>query len=811
MIRNYFKIAWRNLMKYKFISFINLFGLTVGLTCCLLITTYIINELSFDRYNKKAENIYRVTRSFNNSEGVVSLRLSTISPPFGYYFPTDFPEIKEMTRLLNNGTTPLKYKDKLINERDVYFADEHLFDVFTLPVLQGDPKTALKEPFSVMLSEETAKKYFGRDDPMNKVLRANNQFDVKVTGIYKAFPANSHLHPGMLISFNTLKDSAVYGAENLRTNWGNNSFFTYLLLPEHYDANRMIAQFPAFVNRRMDHRDYNGDLPSKFTKLGLQKLTDIHLYSHTDYEAEPNGDMARVYIFSVIALFILLIACINYMNLSTARSALRAREIGIRKVIGARRKELIFQFLSESVLISCAAIFISFILLYFALPWLNRISDQHLSVQILMSWKILIPIFLTPFVIGIISGLYPALYMSSFQPVKTLKGLFKAGSGNISFRKLMVVTQFAISIVLIITTVIVFQQLRYMQSTSLGYDKEHIFTVPYNNFLNSSYETFRNELLQNRDVRNVARSSRIPTGRLLDAMGASAYIGDSLRPVTADIKFLAADYDFIPTYGVPLAAGRNFSRSFGTDTSNFILNEASVQAIGWKSPQDAIGKDFKYGSLKGKVIGVIRDFHFESLHQKIVPMVLVNPKIDPNQSFFNSMSVKISGNNMATTLAAVEKAWKKYLPEIPYQYTFLEENFNRLYESEQKQGAIFTIFSCIAIFIACLGLFGLSAFAITQRLKEIGVRIVLGAKMNSIVTLLSKDFLRLVLIASVIAFPVAWYAMTRWLQDFAYRINIQWWVFILSAVVALIVALGTVSFHAIKAALTNPVQSLRSE
>ncbi len=811
MIRNYFKIAWRNLMKYKFISFINLFGLTVGLTCCLLITTYIVNELSFDRYNKKAENIYRVTRSFNNSEGVVSLNLSTISPPFGYYFPTDFPEIKEMTRLLNNGTTPLKYQDKLINEPDVYFADEHLFDVFTLPVLQGDPKTALKEPFSVMLSEETAKKYFGGDDPMNKILRANNQFDVKVTGIYKAFPANSHLHPGMLISFNTLKDSAVYGAENLRTNWGNNSFFTYLVLPDHYDASRMIAQFPAFVNRRMDHKDYNGDLPSKYTKLGLQKLTDIHLYSHTDYEAEPNGDITRVYIFSIIALFILLIACINYMNLSTARSALRAREIGIRKVIGARKKELIFQFLSESVLISCTAILISFILLYFALPWLNRISDQHLSVRILISWKILIPIFLTPFVVGILSGLYPALFMSSFQPVKTLKGIFKAGSGNISFRKLLVVAQFAISIVLIITTVIVFQQLRYMQSTSLGYDKEHIFTVPYNNFLNSSYESFRNELLQNRDVRDVARSSRIPTGRLLDAMGASAYIGDSLRPVTADIKFLAADYDFIPTYGVQLAAGRNFSRSYGTDTSNFILNQASVQAIGWKSAQDAIGKDFKYGSLKGKVIGVIRDFHFESLHQKIVPMVLVNPRTDPNQSFFNSLSVKISGNNMAATLAVVEKTWKKYLPEIPYQYTFLEENFNRLYESEQRQGAIFTIFSCIAIFIACLGLFGLSAFAITQRLKEIGVRIVLGAKMNSIVTLLSKDFLRLVLIASVIAFPVAWYAMTRWLQDFAYRINIQWWVFILSAIVALIVALGTVSFHAIKAALTNPVQSLRSE
>ena len=811
MLRNYFKIAWRNLMKYKSISFINLFGLTVGLTCCLLITTYIINELSFDRYNKNAENIYRVTRSFNNSDGVVSLNLSTVSPPFGYYFPTDFPEIRKMTRLLNGGTTPLKYKDKLINEPNVYFADENLFDVFSLKVLEGDPRTALKEPFSIMLSEEAAKKYFGNEDPVNKILKANNQFDVKVTGVYRAFPANAHMHPGVLVSFNTLRDSAVYGEANLRTNWGNNSFFTYLLLPDHYDINRMIAQFPAFIDRRMDHKDYNGEIPSKYTKLGLQKLTDIHLHSHTDYEAEPNGDIGRVYIFSVIALFILLIASINYMNLSTARSALRAREIGIRKVIGARKKEIILQFLSESVLITWAAILISFVLLYLTLPWLNNISGQFLSISILMKWQVLVPLLLTPFVVGILSGLYPALYMSSFQPVKTLKGLFKAGSGNISLRKILVVAQFSISIVLIITTVIVFQQLRYMQETSLGYDKEHLISLPYYNSINTAYESFRNELLQNRDIKNAARSSRIPTGRLLDAMGAFTLVGDSMRPVTTDIKNVATDYDFIPTYGIRVIAGRNFSRAYGTDTTNFILNEASVRAIGWKSPEDAIGRNFNYGQYKGKVIGVIGDFHFESLHQKIVPIVLLNPATAPGQSFFNSLSIKLSGNNLQTSLAAVEKTWRKYHPEIPYQYTFLDESFTKLYQAEQRQGTLFTVFACIAIFIACLGLFGLSAFAITQRVKEIGVRKVLGAKVNSIVTLLSKDFLKLVLIAAIIAFPIAWYAMTHWLQDFAYRISIHWWVFVLSAIAALIVALATVSFHAIKAAVANPVSSLRSE
>ena len=811
MIKNYFKIAWRNLVKYKFISFINLFGLTVGLTCCLLITAYILNELSYDKYNKNAENIYRVTRSFNNADGVVSLNLSTVSPPFGYYLPTDFPEIKKMTRLLNSGTTTIKYQEKLISEPDVYFADENLFDVFTLDVIKGDPKTALKDPFSVMLTEDVAKKYFGNEDPINKVLRADNQFDVKVTGIYKPFPPNSHMHPGILVSFNTLKDSAVYGAENLRTNWGNNSFFTYLLLPSHYNINNMIARFPSFIDKRMAGQEYVGQQASKFTKLDLQKLTDIHLYSHTDYEAEPNGDMSRVYIFSAIALFILLIACINYMNLSSARSALRAKEIGIRKVIGARRKELIFQFLSESVIIAWAAILIAFVCLYFTLPWLNNISGQQLALSILMKWQVLVPVFFAPFVVGILSGLYPALFMSSFQPVKTLKGLFKVGGGNISFRKVLVVVQFAISIVLIITTIIVFQQLRYMQETSLGYDKEHLITLPYYNSINTEYETFRNELLHNANIKEVARSSRIPTGRLLDASGASAMAGDSMRPVTADIKFVAADYDFIPTYGVHVVAGRNFSRAYSLDTTNFILNEAAIKAIGWKTPQEAVGKDFQYGGVKGHVVGVIGDFHFESLHQKIVPIVLANPPTSPTDSRFNNLSVKVAGKNIPGALASVEKVWKKYLPEFPYQYSFLDEKFEKLYESEQRQGTIFTVFACIAIFIACLGLFGLSAFAITQRVKEIGVRKVLGANISSIVTLLSKDFLKLVMIAAIIAFPIAWYAMTHWLRDFAYRINIHWWVFVLAAILASLVALITVSFQAIKAAVANPVKSLRTE
>jgi putative ABC transport system permease protein len=497
------------------------------------------------------------------------------------------------------------------------------------------------------------------------------------------------------------------------------------------------------------------------------------------------------------------------MNLSTARSALRAREIGIRKVAGARKRELVSQFLSESVLLSWVAILIAFGLLYLTLPALNKISGQEISADILLRWQVIVPVFLTPFIVGILSGLYPALFMSSFQPVKTLKGLFKTSGSNLSFRKVLVIVQFAISIVLIITTAIVFQQLHYMQKKSLGFDKEHIVVVPYNNALNDKYEAFRTDLLSNSNFKNSTRTSRIPTGRLLDDMGAYVLSGDSMKATNTDIKFVSVDYDFVPTYGIPMAAGRNFSREYGTDTLGFVLNESAVKSIGWKSPGEAVGKDFKYGNTKGHVIGVIKDFHFESMHQSIVPIVLV--MFPPSVSYFNNLSVKFSGNNLPASLSYLENTWKKFLPEIPYQYAFLDENFDKLYEAEQRQGNIFTIFACIAIFIACLGLFGLSAFTITQRVKEIGIRKVLGADVSTIVLMLSKDFLKLVAFSAPIAWLVAFLFMHKWLQDFAYRIGMPWWIFIVAGIVAALIALITISFQAIKAAVANPVKSLRTE
>jgi len=805
MIKNYLRSAFRNIARHKFISFINIFGLTIGLTCCLLILTYIVKELSYDKFNHNAPNIYRVSRSFNTADGIVNLHLGAVAPPFGPLLKNEFPDIKKVTRLFPNGDVVLRYKDKLLTEKGSYFADENFLSFFDLKTVAGDPKTALSEPYTVMMTEDMARKYFGNEDPINKEIRLDNTANFKVTGIFKPFPANSQMHPQMLLSFNTLNDEKVYGRNQLATNWGNNSFFTYLLLPDHYNIDRISSQFPAFIDKYMNSPGQPRQ--SKFTQLHIQRFLDIHLHSHLDDEVEQNGDIKRVYIFSAIALFILLIACINYMNLSTARSTLRAKEIGIRKVIGAQQKEIITQFLSESVLITYFSLVLAVNLTWLLLPLINRLSELGLSINSLFQPIILVSVLLLPLIIGLISGIYPAIFMSSFKPIKVLKGILKVGSGNISFRKVLVVVQFSISIILIIATTIVFQQLRYIQTKSLGFNKDHLVTlagIPANQF-----EAFRADVLRDPAVKDIGRSSRIPSGRLLDDQGVSVFDGDKPLPVKADIKCINADYGFIPTYGIKMAAGRNFSRDFATDSNNFVINASAVSALGWKSPESAIGKDMSYGGVKGKVIGVVNDFHFESLHQNIIPLLMEMPSFANNS--YRRITVKIDGNHINSALATLEQTWKKYQPETPFEYSFLDERFQKLYNSEQEQGNLFTIFSCLAIFIACLGLFGLSAFTISQRVKEIGVRKVLGASIPQIVTELSKDFLKLVIVAAVIALPIAWYAMSKWLLDFAFRVSIQWWVFVMAGVIALIIAFATISYQSIKAAIANPVKSLRSE
>lgn len=814
MIKNYLRSAFRNIKRHPFISFINIFGLTVGLACCLLILSYIINERSYDKFNTNVKDIRRVTRIFYSGKNVESLHLSAIAPPFGPLLQSAFPDIKKITRVLPIRTTAFHYNDKLFNEQNSVFADENFFDFFTVPVVKGDHNNALKEPYSIMLSETTAKKYFGDTDPLGKGIFLDNVFmgkiknAFKVTGVFKAFPANSHMHPDILLSFSTLKDPAIYGENGLENDFGGNAFFTYLLFPKDYNTDRIESQLPDFLDKYVHLGGMAGNAKTHdATKLTFEKLADIHLYSHLDDEFEENGDIKRVYIFSAIALFILLIACINYMNLSTARSVLRAKEIGIRKVIGAQRKEIISQFLSESVLITWLAFALAMAATSFLLPMINHLANTNLAFSSLLQWQILAPILLLPFIIGLISGIYPAIFMSSFLPVKVLKGIIKTGSGGVSFRKVLVVVQFSISIILIVATTVVYRQLQYIQKADLGFSKDAVLTMGYVGELHPQFDAFKADLLKNAAIKEVGRSSRIPSGRLLDFQGGSVLVDGVMKPIQGDLKCISTDYGFIPTYGMKMAAGRNFSKEFSTDTNNYIVNEAAVRSLGWKTPENAIGKDIIYGGIRGKVIGIVKDFHFESLHQAITPLLFRLP----SNNGYHVMSVKVNSSNVQTAVSALQTTWHKYLPDTPFDFTFLDDKFRQLYNSEQQQGNLFTIFSCIAIFIACLGLFGLSAFTITQRVKEIGVRKVLGASVRQIVLELSKDFLRLVLISAVIAIPVAEWSMHEWLADFAFHTEMSWWIFAAAGIIALIIAFVTISFQSIKAALANPVKSLRAE
>jgi putative ABC transport system permease protein len=807
MIKNYLRSAFRNVKRHPFISFINIFGLTVGLACCLIIVTYVINEKSYDKYNKNADDIYRVTRIFYSAPNVESLHLSSIAPAFGPRLAAAFPDMKEMTRTLPTGITSFRYGDKLFNEQNTFFADENFFDFFSVPIISGgNPHKVLAEPYNTLITNEIAKKYFGNENPVNKeIILDNNKHAFKIAGVFGAFPANSHMHPDILISFNTLKDSTIYGEKQLQTNFGNNSFYTYIMFPKNYNVERVRGQLPGFLDKYCAVLGAPAGLkPHNTTTLTLQKLTDIHLTSHLDDEVEENGNITRVYIFSAIALFILLIACINYMNLSTARSALRAREIGIRKVVGARRKEIIAQFLSESAMITYVSLVIAFGLTALLLPAIGNMSGLQLSIKSLLNWNILIPVLLLPAIVGLVSGIYPALFMSSFIPVKVLKGLFKVQTSAFSFRKILVVLQFAVSIILIVATAVVFKQLQYIQDKDLGIDKDHVLTMRFDGNLYKQYDAFKADLLSNSNVKEVGRSSRIPSGRLLDDQNASVLDNGVFQPLKVDLKQLSVDEGFIPTFGIKMAAGRNFSHDIKTDSNKYIINETAVHTLGWGTPEKAINKQIKYGNTTGNIIGVVKDFHFESLHQPIIPMILLlNP--------YGRLSIKVSGQNVQASVTHIRTIWQHYLPNTPFDFTFVDQRFDQLYKSEQQQGTLFTIFACIAIFIACLGLFGLSAFTINQRVKEIGVRKVLGASVPQIVQELSKEFLLLVLIATVPGLVIAEYAMNKWLLTFATRTELSWWIFASAGIIALLIAFATISYQSIKAALENPVKSLRSE
>ena len=813
MLKINLTLAIRNLLKYKGFSFINLFGLTVGLSCCLLIGIYIANELSFDRHHANADRIWRVSREFRNQDGSVQLHLGHLAPPFGPLLQNEFSVVEEAVRLLQ-APTSLRRGDQLFLEEEFFFAEPSAFRIFDIPLVQGSAEE-LEAPYAVLLSESSARKIFGSESPLDQVLRLNDLIDLRVAGVFRDFPYNSHFHPAFLAAFATLRDTSIYGQEQLETNWSNNAFSTFLLLPPGYDSRKLEAQFPAFLDKVMGSRaGFEGALkPSDFNRLHLMRLTDIHLRSHLDSELEENSDIKRVYIFGAIALFVLLIACVNYMNLSTARSATRAREIGIRKVVGARRWEVAGQFLSEAVFLALGAVVLAGVLSYLMLPTVNRMLGQELSLPpAQIGWFVAVAGGLA-LLTGLLAGAYPAFFLSGLQPLKMMRGeaIGEPSGSGISLRKVLVVSQFAISLILIIATLVVFHQLRYLQSKSLGLDKDQVVTLNFYDPLAQKYEAFYNELTASPAIMQAARSSRLPSGRLLDSFGsARLQVGaDTLAPTGGDLKVLAIDQRFFPLYDIGMAAGRNYRSDQGADRySSFIINEAAARKLGLPSAEAAIDKRLMYGGRDAQIVGIVKDFNFESLHQDIQPMIFAMPD---DSTMFNFLSIKIDGARTTEALAHIQATWQRFLPEFPYDYRFLDERYGQLYQAEQRQGRVFVAFALIAVVVACLGLFGLASFTVERRTKEIGIRKVLGASTAGIATLLAKDFLKLVLLAIVVASPIAYWAMSRWLADFAYRITLQWWMFVLAGAAAIGIAFLTVSFQSIRAALANPVESLRSE
>lgn len=829
MIRNYLKIAFRSITRNKLTAFINIAGLALAMSTALLIYLFITDELSYDSYHSKADRVYRVTREFLNDDGAVEGYFSAIAPAFGPALQNAFGEVEAMTRTLSLLDFDMTVEEngertKTAHEENVLLAEPDVLRIFDIPVVSGNPDKALVRPFTVMLSEKTAHKYFSSTDVVGKRLQAvatmnlgtTDKYDLEVTGVYEDFPAQSHWHPDFLIAFSTLNDSTIYGRDQLGS-FGDNAFHTYILMIEGADPKKLEAAMPAFVDNHLGtyartHWGASADwVASRGNRLHLQPLTDIHLHSHLDDEIEVNGNINNVYMMGVIGLFIVLIACFNFINLSTARATKRAREVGMRKVAGALKSQLVGQFLSESVLIALFAFVLAITLATVALPWMNSFAGKSIDIDIIQQWPVFVRMVAFACIVGILAGVYPAFVISAYRPAVVLRGQQGLTKGKGGMRRVLVVVQFAISIVLLIATAVTTQQLGYLNTRDIGYDKNQIITLRGYPELESTYDAFYNEVTNSVAIRNIARSSRLPTGRLLDWLGSvSITKGNDLVDTGIAPKSLAVDYEFFDTYGIPLVAGRSFSKAIASDQSDdspaFVINETAALRIGWKTLDEGIGKDFKYGDRKGKLIGIVKDFNFESLHQEILPMVFhLGDKSNRN------LSVNIDGTHFQQGIADLETKWKAFFPQRPFTYQVLSDRYNRLYDDDQKQSQLFTLFSAMAIFIACLGLFGLATFNTLQRVKEIGIRKVLGASVPSLLALLSKEVIGLVLVASLMAWPVAWYLMSKWLNSFAYRIEMSILTYTLAAIAAVALALLTVSLQTVKAALTNPSNSLRYE
>jgi putative ABC transport system permease protein len=805
MFTNYIKITLRNLFRNKLYTFINIFGLAIGLAACLMIYLWVQDELSFDRFHPNASRIYRIERKFDFRD--MHGQAPSTSGPYGPALVGDYPEIENFVRL-DIEEFSIKDHKNTFHRQELAVADNSLFEIFDFRLEEGDPKTALTQPRSLVLTREQALRYFGEYDVLGDSLTVDlsgELTDFRVTGILEEVPHNSHIHFDILISIATYSDESM-------TPWFNNFLYTYVLLkegisPDDFEkklsavlTKYMAAEFAAFLGPEVNINDV--------FQLKMKPLLSIHLSPAEQFEIAPQGSMTSVYIFSMIAILILIIACINFMNLSTARANKRAKEVGIRKTIGAYKHQLWRQFLSESVLLAFIALILAILLIKLFIPVFNILTNKPLYAGLLFlspNWLILLGLTL---VTGLLAGLYPAFYITAFEPALVLKGSVLSGRGKSAFRRSMAVLQFVISITLIIGTLIIYNQMEYIQNKSLGFDKENVVLITTeSDAVRQNIDFLRNTLMDDGRILDVAASSNVP--------GSSMFSDTVFKRGDSDeiysLIFMGTDYNFVDTYNLHVVQGRKFSKEFGTDIQGAVLiNEAAAREIGY-SPEEAIGKELYRATgaeefIKGTIVGVVEDFHFKSLHRIIEPFVLLL-----KMEYLRYISIRIQPGDVRGTLEFIKQKWIETFPEEEFEYGFLDDRIDLLYESEGKMRQIFFAFSTLSIFVACLGLFGLAAFTAQERTKEMGVRKVLGASEVNVFVLLSKEFTKWVFVANIVAWPVAYYIMTKWLQNFAYRMNMGLWPFLLAALLAFVIALMTVSYQSIRTALVNPVDSLRYE
>lgn len=804
MIKNYVVTAWRSIVKNSTFYFINVFGLSVGLTCCLLIGSYLYSELTYDTYPARAKDIYRVGLHVMGNGAVVDY--SHTDWGVGPGIQRTYPEVVASTRLTRGFQTYFRYKETVLKEQHIAVVDSNFLQVFSIPLLEGDDRTALVEPNSMVVSKEFARRYFGDDDPVGKMLTFGRDHEMKITGLIDRVPEQSHFNFDAFVSLSS------YGKP--RESWSNIGVYTYIVLNEHADAKTLEAKLPDLVAKYVVpevQNDMGVSLAEAQKAVGtfifsLQPLTRIHLYSHTSAELGANGDIKYVYIFGALAVFILLLACVNFTNLATASSANRSREVGIRKVMGSVRSQLVFQFLTESVLLALGAMAIAYFFVLILLPYFNDLTGKQVLFSFFIQPAVLAVVLVSLMVVGVISGIYPAFFLSSFGILTTLKATTSVQGRRNFLRSGLVIFQFVVSIAMIAATLVVYQQLNYMQSKKLGYDSEQILVVRESYLLRNNEELLKQQLLKDSRVSHASVARNLPGDNELD--GTQAYAKDKIENENNSeihIDIMHVDYDYFATLGLNLASGRNFSRDFPSDSAAVVVNETAAREFGW-TPEKAIGKSIvTSGQHEYWIVGVVKDFHYASVRQKVGPLVMML------RSNRGNILVKISTTDIPGFINDLKKQWTSFYPDVPLSYTFLDDAFSSMYFQEERTGRIFSTFSVIALLIAGLGLFGLSAFTAEQRTKEIGIRKVLGASVGQVLIMLSKEFLVLVLVAFIIAVPVVSWAMNLWLQEFAYRVSMSVWVFAGAALACTVLAIVAMGFQSVRAAVRNPVESLRAE